>query len=381
MLFFGQLAGVAARLGSEVAEAAMADCRGRLVAGAGPTEVVGQLGPDVLVVARVAGGEACEPWASRLQRRVDAPVRTHGVELRLTSQVAVSATRAVGWPCGEALVEHVEHAAIRRRLVDADLFVHLPDATPGDDPWIGAHRLEAALRDGEIALRYQPVIDLASGRLVGAEALARWDRSGPDLRGPAQFLGLARAVGALPRITEHLVDQACQEFATGVPAHGGWWVAVNLGPEEAVAPETVGLVRTALRRSGLAPERLCLELSEQTVADPLAARALGHLADLGVRLAIDDFGSGFSSLAQIRSLPVSLVKIDRSVVAGAATDGLALLHAIVELASALGLTVLAEGIERPGELRAVHEAGVELGQGFLWGPATRVDELVGVIDR
>ncbi|MGN6693948.1 MAG: EAL domain-containing protein [Aquihabitans sp.] len=211
---------------------------------------------------------------------------------------------------------------------------------------------------------------------MGAEALARWDASGPELDRPELFLGLAQALGLMPAITDRILRQACADFASGAAAEKGLWVSVNLDAAESVQPETAGRIRHRLDCSGLDPSRLVIEVSERTVPDPIAAASLRAIADVGVRIAIDDFGSGWSSLAQIRSLPLTLVKLDRSIVVSESPEAAGILIATVSLAESLGLVVLAEGIETEADRTLVELAGVSLGQGFLWGRAVEISELV-----
>jgi len=383
VVLLSQAEGLASRLGTQVAGAAVDAARDRLAAGGGPDAIAACTDPETVVVVRpvrVAGRpDGRARWGARLLGLLDRPVRVQGLDLRLTGHVATTGACGREWRAheGETLLRQLEHRVLLGRIEQPDLLVHLPDLRRERCADALDRRLASAVRGGEVVARYQPIVDLRSGRIVGAEALACWDGSGAELAGPERFLALAAATGLMPAITERILRQACADFAGGVPEREGWWVSVNLDAPATVHPETPGQIEAVLRETGLAPERLCIEVSERLVPDPLAVRSLQAIADLGVQLAMDDFGSGWSSLAQLRSLPLTLVKLDRSLLVSCSVDEASVLLATVAFVASLGLDVLAEGIERPGDRLLVQAAGVALGQGFLWGAAQPLDQLVG----
>jgi EAL domain-containing protein (putative c-di-GMP-specific phosphodiesterase class I) len=241
-----------------------------------------------------------------------------------------------------------------------------------------AAELQRAVADDQLVIHYQPVVDLRDGRAVGAEALVRL-RDGHQLLPPDDFLPLARTLGLMPDLTRIVLDQACRDFAGAIPTRAGWWVSVNLGADESGDPQLCQLVSNALRRSGLPAQRLIVEVSERALPDSTLRSGLGDLAAIGVRVALDDFGSGWSSFAQLRSLPLHMVKLDRDLTAelrsGSASG---LFRAVVALARDLDLIVVAEGIEHPSQPRLVREAGCQLGQGYQWGQPGTLDDLVRV---
>ena len=184
---------------------------------------------------------------------------------------------------------------------------------------------------------------------------------------------MAEALGLVRSLTDRLLAQACSDLVgSGDPA---WWVAVNLHPHDVSDPDLKVRVAAALERSGLRPHRLVLEVSERAIPHHEVVASLREVADLGVHLAIDDFGSGWSSLAQLRSLPITLVKLDRCQLDHRDHRSTGVLEASVSLARALGHEVIAEGIEEPSDLERVVACGVELGQGFRWGRARSIEEL------
>jgi EAL domain-containing protein (putative c-di-GMP-specific phosphodiesterase class I) len=362
-----------------VSEATLEEVGARLVDRAGSEVMAARIGDESFALVRPAGPVVPEEWAAQLAALVADPIACAPLTVRLSCHVAVVGSDLGGWAAGEAdqLLRSLDDAVLLARVADPSLLVVLPrsgrrHAGKASDL---ADRLRAAVDHDEIVARYQPIIDLETNEIVGVEALARWDASGPELERPEQFLGLAQALGLMPAITDRILRQACTDFASGPAADLGLWVSVNLDAAESVHPETAGRIRDHLTSSGLDPSRLVIEVSERIVPDPVAIGSVRSIADLGVRIAIDDFGSGWSSIAQIRSLPLTLVKLDRSIIATDSSEGAGMLVATVSMADSLGLVVLAEGIETEGDRMLVELAGVSLGQGFLWGPAVAVGDL------
>jgi diguanylate cyclase (GGDEF)-like protein/PAS domain S-box-containing protein len=244
--------------------------------------------------------------------------------------------------------------------------------------------LRGAAARGEFELHYQPVVDLASERAVAFEALLRWRRPGgrgPVMVPPAEFVPVAEEAGLIGPIGEWVLRAACRE-AAGWPE--GISVAVNLSPAQfADAARLVRSVAGALRAAGLAPGRLELEVTETVLLRDEAANlaALRALRALGVRLAMDDFGTGFSSLGYLRSFRFDKIKIDRSFVSDLprGEQSLAIVRAAVGLGRALGMAVVAEGVETPEQLSALRGEGCALAQGFLWGRAVPAEEVPALL--
>jgi len=229
----------------------------------------------------------------------------------------------------------------------------------------------AAADRGELVLDYQPVVDLETGALVGLEALVRWLHPTQGLLPPSAFIDVAEETGAIIGIGAWVLATAthqvhCWQRRYGLP---GLWISVNVSVCELDVPGFADVVENGLRVSGLDPARLVLEVTESMVADPKggAAAALAALRRIGVRVALDDFGTGHSSISHLRQLPVDLVKIDRSFVAGthAGGPGNDLLEAIVAMAQRLGLDIIPEGIEDLDQLARLRVMGCHIGQGFL----------------
>jgi diguanylate cyclase (GGDEF)-like protein/PAS domain S-box-containing protein len=241
--------------------------------------------------------------------------------------------------------------------------------------------LQLALQRGEVVPWYQPVVDITTGRVIGCEALARWMHPTRGMLQPDAFIPHAEETGAIVPLGAALLVEACRQVSiwnVDRPLSAPLSVAVNVSARQLTSPELVGIVRDALDATGLEPRLLCLEVTESVVMQDVvtSGHVLGQLRDLGVRTAVDDFGTGYSSLAYLLSLPVDVLKIDRSFTRVLDSDGpaVAIVRAVTALAEALGLGVLAEGVETFEQLGQLDALGVQQGQGFLWGrPVSRDD--------
>jgi diguanylate cyclase (GGDEF)-like protein len=230
--------------------------------------------------------------------------------------------------------------------------------------------LREALRHDELVLHYQPVVDLKRGVTTGVEALVRWQRA-DGLRMPDTFIPAAESSGLIVPMGAWVLVEACRQGALWRRQGLDLEVAVNLSARQVTHPDVVSTIQDALRRSGLPPERLLIEVTESTVmADADAAEVtLRAIAALGVSVAIDDFGTGYSSLVYLKRYDLHALKVDRSFVAGmgvSAEDG-AIVASIINLAGAVGAVCIAEGVETPEQHAALVELGCDFAQGFLFG--------------
>jgi diguanylate cyclase (GGDEF)-like protein len=230
--------------------------------------------------------------------------------------------------------------------------------------------LRAGMKGDEFSLVYQPKVDARSGALVGFEALARWDRPGIGRVGPNEFIPAAERTGLIGPLGNLILTLACHQIAEWRETFGRMVpVAVNVSPLQLLDPGFPELVVGTLRHFTIAPELLTLEITESAAVTHME-QARGQIAQLrahGVEVALDDFGTGFSSLNMLRGLPLSAVKIDRTLIDPMpAPDATAVVKAICDLAAALGLEVVAEGVETPAHANAALGAGCQVLQGFLY---------------
>ena len=229
--------------------------------------------------------------------------------------------------------------------------------------------LARALRCGELALHYQPCVDLRSGRMLGVEALARWPHPALGNIPPNDFIPIAEKSGLILELGAWALREATREAASW--PNRALRVAVNVSPHQVEAGVVADQVRDALHRSGLEPHRLTIEITEGAVIETTEATiaALKRVRALGVAIALDDFGTGYASLAAARRLPVTSLKVDRSFVAGLGADpeDLAIVRAIADLARSLNLQVVAEGVETDTQRVTLLGLGITEGQGWLLG--------------
>jgi diguanylate cyclase (GGDEF)-like protein len=230
--------------------------------------------------------------------------------------------------------------------------------------------LQAAIAAGELFLEYQPIVDLADGRIVAVEALVRWRHRQRGVLPPGAFIAVAEASGLVVPLGRWVLETACRQGREWLAR--GWVpqlrIAVNLSLVQLRAPDLVADLRRILRRTGLPPERLILEMTESAALDRRqGADRLAQLRRLGVGLAIDDFGTGYASLDLLGQLEADVVKVDRSFIAGLGRDPRAsvVLEHLLRLVGELGMVAVAEGIETVDQMAELRRLGCRLGQGFL----------------
>jgi diguanylate cyclase (GGDEF)-like protein len=229
--------------------------------------------------------------------------------------------------------------------------------------------LAAGLDRGELRLHYQPIVDLRTGATVGYEALVRWVRDG-RLVAPGEFIPKAESSGLIAPLTDWVVDEACRTTAARSGASDQPWVSVNLASSQLVRPDIIDRHARTLATNGLPADRLVLEITESSLVEIDTARpAIDRLSKLGVRVAIDDFGIGYSALSYLADLPIDILKIDRSFISALVQEGPeeAITSAIIDLAKRLGMTTVGEGIETAAQLGQLRALGCDLGQGFYLG--------------
>jgi diguanylate cyclase (GGDEF)-like protein len=301
---------------------------------------------------------------------------------------------SIGASVGIAIAEPGESAD--ELLRNADLAMYAAKASGGGcysvyEPQmhlavVERTRLEYALgmawHTDELLVHYQPIVDIASGRLVSVEALARWRNPDGEVIPPAVFIPVAEQTGAIVQIGIRVLNDACHCLARWqlqFPEAGYLSVSVNLSPRQLRSHDLVDTVGEALRASGIKPECLILEVTETALMEDLesAIRVLGRLKSLGIRLAIDDFGVGASSLARLRRLPVDIVKIDKSLVDHVPDGHVAsgLLDAVVGVVRALQLRIVIEGVERVDQAAHLRASGYDLAQGYYFARPMDADAI------
>ena len=235
----------------------------------------------------------------------------------------------------------------------------------------------------DIRVVYQPVVDLATGRITGVEALARWTRPGGGAVPPSTFIPVAEDTGLIVPLGTWILNTACRQAVQWetLGSHGCITMGVNVSRRQFQEPDFLHIVSNALDSSGLEPGRLMLEITEGLMMDDANATLsrLRELKAIGVRLAVDDFGTGYSSLSYLRQFPIDILKIDKSFIDGLGTgkDESVIANAIVTLGAALSLTTIAEGIEDVAQLHRLQALGCERGQGFYFAHPLSADDVAG----
>ncbi|MGY1631078.1 putative bifunctional diguanylate cyclase/phosphodiesterase [Geodermatophilus sp. SYSU D01186] len=347
-------------------------------------DLCARLGGDEFgVLLRGAEQDEAERIGRRLVELLSAPTRLDG---RLT-QIGASVGLAVLRP-GVSETEAVQQADIAMYAAKAAGKNRVQTFSPALLDADGTAALEAELHTaatrGEFVVHYQPIVATRDGRCTAVEALVRWAHPTRGLLGPEHFLDVAERTGLVNRIGEQVLRRACADAASW--EDGGQRVSlhVNASPSQLAHPHFVTVVRECLAAHALAPKQLLVEITESTVLDaPSVQLTLDVLAGLGVGLAVDDFGTGYSALTTLRSLPVDVVKIDKSFVAGAATEvaDQAVLEAIAQMAHRLGLESVAEGVEDVEQQRFVERAGITAVQGYLHQRPVPAAELTAWLAR
>lgn len=324
-----------------------------------------------------------------LLRSLQAPFTLDGRTVSVSASIGVAtAEPGHGTAQGQNLVHRADVAMYAVKTAGkADVRQHSagPPAekrAAGRPPLLRA--FTAALQDGTIRAAFQPVVDTGTGRVTALEALARWTHEGSDVP-PDVFVALGEEAGLSAALTELMLERSCAQLARWSRAvgHDRLCVAVNVSPTELGDTELPARISRLLTRHRLAPNQLTLEITESTLANrqDIAVDVLHALRALGVRLALDDFGIGYSTLARLSSTPVDIVKIDRFFVADIDHDHRQrlFLEGLFDLTRRLGVLTVAEGVERPGQLAELRRLGCDLVQGYLIARPAGARELTPLV--
>ncbi|WNV74208.1 EAL domain-containing protein [Geodermatophilus sp. DSM 44513] len=355
------------------------------------TDTVGRLGGDEFVVlleqTTAAGAEAAaDTVLAALRSTVRLP---NGSDIRITASMGVT------------VLDDRWGGDAEQALADADIAMYAAKRA-GRDRWTGydpamrravADRvrleteLRAAVAHGQVAVHYQPYVDLLTGRITGVEALARWQHPRRGLVTPAEFIPLAEESGLIVPLGRQVLQQAVRQaraWQLAAPGEPLLTVSVNLSVRQLAEPGLLDTVAQVLADTGLPAHTLTLELTESLLAadDEDVVALLHRLKRLGVRLAVDDFGTGFSALAYLQRFPLDVLKVDRSFVRDVTTpDSAALTAAVVALARSLRLATVAEGIETAEQAVALRALGCDTAQGFHFARPMPAPELTALLDR
>jgi diguanylate cyclase (GGDEF)-like protein/PAS domain S-box-containing protein len=328
--------------------------------------------------------------ADRLLEKLRAPVTVAGRELVLTASIGV-VMRGGGSSTGEDLIRDADiamYAAKEGGRARHEVFHDEMARELGELLGI-EHELRVGLERGEFGLHYQPMVDLASDRVIGVEALLRWHSPSRGEVAPGRFIPVAESTGLIVELGEFVLLEGCRQAArwrADEAIENDFVTWINVSPRQ-LAPGGFGArVLEALARTGLPASSLGLEITESAIVEPGSAgdharRELEELHALGLRIAIDDFGTGFSSLGQLRHFPIDMIKVDRSFVQGTERDtkDATITSNLISLAHALNVTAVAEGIESTGQLESLRQFGCDSAQGFLFAHPAPAAEIYKVL--
>jgi len=375
-------------LGHSAGDELLAAAAERVRACVRPADLAARLGGDEFGILIEHGSEeAAERIALRLVAALRAPFVLSGRETQVHASIGI-ASGSEDARTGDELLANADVAmysaksAGKRRYAFYEPRMHTRVRRRHEL----AAALEVAIDRDEITVHFQPIVALASGRTVGCEALVRWEHPTRGLVPPGGFLSLAEERGLMIPIGRRVLREACaraRAWQIAYPRHSSLGVHVNLSPSELQSPHLTRDVSDILRETQLAPESLTLEITESSaMADPVAAlEVLGDLRRIGVRLALDDFGTGHSSLSHLREFPIHTLKLAKPFVdrLDEETGDVAFTDAILRLASALNLTVVAEGIERVEQANVLRGLECALGQGFYFARPLAAPDLERVL--
>lgn len=336
-----------------------------------------------VVMPGVADPEELSTIAQRLIDVISTPYRIQGQQLTIGASIGIAIGPADGEEAGK-LLKNANLALSQVKLRGKGSFRYFEAEMNARAQ--ARRKLEWDLREaielGTLDVHYQPLVSLATGHIVAAEALVRWHHATRGFVSPAEFIPIAEEAGLIWSLGNFVLNRACRD-ATLWPED--MRIAVNLSPIQFRSGNVCEVVRDALQKSGLAPSRLELEITESLFLDRSnqVLETLAEIRKIGARIAMDDFGTGYSSLGYLCSFPFDKIKIDRSFVKG--IDGnveqQAVVRAIVGLGETLGKTITAEGIETDAELACLRSIGCDQGQGFLFSKARPQDALLPFIGK
>jgi len=361
-------------LGHKAGDELLVNLARRLQSVLRPTDLIARLGGDefAILLEDLHRERDAVDLAERIQRELTRPFQLGDMEITVSAAIGITFSTN-GYQTSEQIIRDADIAMYKAKsrgkgqyaLFDASLHQHVASQLKLEQ------ELRRALGQGQIYLHYQPICSLKDQRLIGFEALVRWQHPERGPLEPATFIPTAEETGLIVPLGNWVLNEACHQLKVWKDAHGsqGLRMSVNVSSLQLTHPEFVARVREALASAQLSPAELTLEVTESVLMDGIenAVSTLNELRHMGITLSIDDFGTGYSSLNYLATLPIDALKIDRSFIERMTEDGdgSEIVKAIFKLGQALSKQVYAEGIETSAQLALLQELGCEFGQGFL----------------
>lgn len=377
-------------LGHGVGDALLTQVGERLLACLRDGDTVARLGGDEFVI--LLNDVACESDVTLLAEKLlsihDSPFAINNHELYMSGSVGISLYPNDGEDSG-TLMKHADIAMYRAKEAGKNNYKYF--SADMSDQAFGRlameHSLRRALEKNEFLLEYQPIVNLKSSTIVGAEALLRWQDPQEGTIYPCDFVPLLEETGLIHPVGEWVLHRACRDAAAWSKQwrRSDFRVSVNISGRQIGARSFLSTVNAVIRDTGVDPAMLELEITESVLMHDLEAclELLRELHARGIKLSIDDFGTGYSSLSYLKRFPIQTVKIDRSFIADAATDSgdNSIVEAAVAMAHGLRLNVVAEGVENTGQLALLKKYGCDEAQGYLFSRAVPAEDLSGLVTK
>jgi diguanylate cyclase len=376
-------------LGHAVGDRLLVEVGQRLTRTVRPGDLVARLGGDEFAVLapRLVDAEQARDLAGRVAAALTQPVGLDGLPLDVGGSIGIALYPEQGDDFA-SLMRHADVAMYDAKHRGDAVAVYAADSDHNSAERLGLlGDLRRVLENGghEIAMYYQPQVEIATGEVVGVEALLRWHHPRRGLVNPEELIKVAEQSAVMRLLTRRVVDDVVEQLAKWSAAGVYLRAAVNVSVRDLHTPQIAEQIADRMARYGLPPARLQLEITEGALmADPRRVLAtLARLDRMGVAIALDDFGTGYSSMQHLRRLPLSEVKVDKSFVLGMATDAddAAIVRSVIELAKSLGRRVVAEGVEDERTWRLLHAAGCHVAQGWFFARPLPADKLIDWLDR
>ncbi len=335
-------------------------------------DVVARPGGDEFIILLPRAGDTTEiqTVSQRILRELAAPVQAGGRELYVTASIGAAVYPAHGRDA-ESLIAHADAAMYRAKGMGGNRYSLFEPSmeTVTVDRLSLEHDLRHAVDRDELELRYQPIVTIGTNEVVGCEALVRWRHPVRGLIAPDTFIGIAEETGTIVAIDRWVLREACAAAARVRTLVPQFRMSVNVSSRDLREPDLPDVVARALADHALPPSALSVEVTESVALDDSVLPVLSRLHAMGVGVAMDDFGIGYSSLSYLKRLPISVLKVDRSFVRDVVSDKYdeAIIASIVAIAHGLGFRVIAEGIEDESQLRRIATLGCDQAQGFYFG--------------
>jgi diguanylate cyclase (GGDEF)-like protein/PAS domain S-box-containing protein len=379
-------------LGHDAGDELLVAVGARIEASARTSDTVARLGGDefALLLEDEEDAAQAKAAAARLLKALAPPFQIRGREIFVRGSVGIAISSSVPVSTDELIrnADTAMYVAKSEGKGRYEIFQPIMHARALQQFEIQAELQQALIRE-EFVVHYQPIINLDTGVIGGAEALVRWQHPGRGLLPPIEFIGIAEDTGLIVGLGMWVLEEACRQtvvWRTQYPGASDMMISVNLSTRQLLEPDLVSRVRDVLVKTGLEPSALTLELTEGSLMQDVGhtVMKLQGLKKLGVRLAIDDFGTGSSSLGYLRQFPIDLLKIDKSFVddiTTAGSQGSALVRAIITMARTLEMETVAEGIEVNEQLSELRADGCHSGQGYLFARPLRSDAMESFLQQ